>query len=86
MYFVIRNVSGSLQAALEALARHGINLIALHTRPIPREKWSYGFFADLSGGLDQPHLAAALEDLRQQCQQMTVLGSYQPDPEAEHEG
>lgn len=85
VYFVIRNISGSLQAALEALARHGINLIALHTRPIPREKWSYGFFADLSGGLDQPHLAAALEDLRTQCQQMTILGSYQPDPEDDHE-
>lgn len=87
IYFVIRNVSGSLQMALEALARHGINLNALHTRPIPREKWSYGFFADLSGGVDQPHMIEALEDLREQCQQLIVLGSYQPDPvEDGHEG
>jgi prephenate dehydratase len=86
IYFVIRNVAGSLQSALEALSTHGVSLIALHTRPIPQQIWSYSFFADLAGGVDQPHVSKALEEMRAMCQQLTILGCYQPDMlEEEHD-
>ena len=38
--------------------------------------WEYYFFIDVEGHPSQPHVAAALHDLRQLCAFYKVLGTY----------
>jgi prephenate dehydratase len=36
------------------------------------------FFADFEGATEEPNVAAAVEGLREHCQEVRVLGSYRP--------
>jgi len=38
--------------------------------------WEYYFFIDAEGHQDDPRMKLAIEDARQHCLQLTVLGSY----------
>ena len=79
VFFILRNVSGSLQQALSALCAHGINLIALHPRPMAGQPFSYTFLADFTGGVDQLHVQQALAEMQRNCEFFRVVGSYHPD-------
>lgn len=74
--FAVRNVPGSLHACLGAFAGRGVNLSRLESRPARTARWEYVFWADLDAGVDEPPLAAALDDLRAQAAMVRVLGSY----------
>jgi prephenate dehydratase len=65
---------GSLLASLEPLARHGVNLLKIESRPIHGQPWEYQFFVDL----DAPGscLEEALTDLRTTTREVRVLGLY----------
>jgi chorismate mutase/prephenate dehydratase len=39
-------------------------------------QWEYYFYIDIEGHISQPHVAAALNDLKQLCAFYKVLGSY----------
>jgi chorismate mutase / prephenate dehydratase len=67
---------GALQRLLEPIARHGISLTRIESRPSRKRKWDYVFFLDLEGHADDAPVAAALEELRQQTSLLRVLGSY----------
>lgn len=67
---------GALQRLLEPIARHGISLTRIESRPSRKRKWDYVFFLDLEGHADDAPVAAALEELRQQASLLRVLGSY----------
>ena len=55
---------GALLRALEPLARHGIDLNLLVSRPIPSTPWSYRFDAVLAGHPLDPEISATLRELR----------------------
>jgi chorismate mutase/prephenate dehydratase len=38
--------------------------------------WEYYFFIDAEGHGEDPKMLAAIEEARQHCLQLTVLGSY----------
>jgi prephenate dehydratase len=66
---------GALLAALEPLARHGINLMKIESRPIHGTPWVYQFFLDLvAESPDQLH--AALEEVRRATNFLRILGLY----------
>jgi chorismate mutase/prephenate dehydratase len=67
---------GALHRLLGPLAKHGINLTRIESRPSQRRKWDYVFFIDIEGHVDDPNVAAALEGLRAQASLYRVLGSY----------
>ncbi len=72
---------GALLRLLEPLARYGLNLSRIQSRPTRRRAWEYAFFLDLEGHAQEPSVAAALEELRQSGAQLRVLGSYPKAPE-----
>lgn len=78
--FSIRDRVGALRDALDVFERHGINLTKIESRPSRRKVWDYVFFADFIGHPEDNHVATALEELRDQCQHVKVLGSW---PQAE---
>ena len=70
-----RNVPGALLQILSPLARLGVNLSKLESRPAG-EPWSYRFFMELDADASEPQVAEALEEIRGTSMQLTVLGAY----------
>lgn len=68
--------SGSLHALIEPLARHGVNMTRIESRPSRRRSWHYVFFLDVDGHAAEPPLATALADLHAKADLFRVLGSY----------
>lgn len=67
---------GALHRLLGPLARHGISMTRIESRPSQRRKWDYVFFMDLEGHVDEPNVATALAELKAEASLYRVLGSY----------
>ncbi len=74
--FSVRDEPGILYRMLEPFARRGVNLSKIESRPVKTKAWEYIFFLDMVGHTDNPEVTAAIEDLKQFCQFLKVLGSY----------
>ena len=74
---------GALLRLLEPLARRGLNLSRIQSRPTRRKLWEYAFFLDVEGHASDSLLAEALVELQSACASLKVLGSY---PQAALEG
>jgi prephenate dehydratase len=73
--FAIEHRPGTLVAALERLARAGVNLTKIESRPVPGSPWEYVFYVDVRFGSAE-EAEAALEALRGHCRMVKVLGRY----------
>jgi 3-deoxy-7-phosphoheptulonate synthase len=76
LLFATRHEQGALAKCLGILAEAGINLAKLESRPKLGKAWEYLFYADLEGDAALPHVASALERLRENTTSLQVLGSY----------
>jgi len=74
---------GALHDAIEPLRYHGVNMVSLHSRPIPGEPWRYQFLIDIEGHRDDPQVARALGDVKRRSALLVCLGSF---PAAERPG
>jgi chorismate mutase/prephenate dehydratase len=70
------NRPGAVHNLLEPIARHGVSMTRLESRPARTGLWEYVFFVDLEGHATDARLAAALAELREQAPFLKVLGSY----------
>ncbi len=70
------NRPGAIYSLLEPIAKHGVSMSRLESRPARTGLWEYLFFVDLVGHQGDPAVAAALAELRQKAPFMKVLGSY----------
>ena len=71
-----RDGAGALFGLLEPLARHGINMNRIESRPSRQGRWDYVFFIDVDGHIDDEALAAARVELENEARMVKVLGSY----------
>jgi len=67
---------GALLRLLEPLARRGLNLSRIQSRPTRRKLWEYAFFLDVEGHAEDPLMAEALVEIQSACASLKVLGSY----------
>lgn len=74
--FNLRNRPGELYRALEAMYEHGVNLMMIESRPAPRASFEYIFYTDCAGHRTDDNLVAAINRLKGQALETTVLGSY----------
>jgi len=70
------NKPGAMHDMLVPLKRHGVSMTRLESRPARTGQWEYYFYIDLDGHPSQPHVAAALAELRELCAFYKVIGSY----------
>lgn len=68
--------SGALFQLLEPLARAGVNMTRIESRPSQRRKWDYVFFIDVEGHCEDEKVAQALDELKGRASLFRVLGSY----------
>lgn len=67
---------GALYELLTPLAKAGINLTRIESRPSRRRAWEYVFFIDMLGHCEDPVLSEALQAVRAQCKELKILGSF----------
>jgi len=67
---------GTLVRLLEPLAKHGISMSKIESRPSKRGLWNYVFFLDIEGHVEEAVLAEALEEMKKASILFKVLGSY----------
>ena len=75
LVFTTANAPGALVRALEALARHELNLSKLESRPTG-EPWTYRFFADVDHAAGDDRLDRALSAMKECTRTLRVLGTY----------
>lgn len=67
---------GALGEILLCLARRGLSLTKLESRPIPATPWQYRFYVDVLGHAAGETFRAALEEMRPLTTLLRVLGTY----------
>jgi len=70
------NRPGAVHALLSPIAKHGVSMSRLESRPMRIGQWEYYFFVDLDGHRSDPPVAAALAELAALAPFLKVLGSY----------
>jgi chorismate mutase/prephenate dehydratase len=68
--------SGALYGLLEPLAKNGVSMTRIESRPSGQGKWRYVFFIDIEGHATDPQVAKALEAMKARTSLFRVLGSY----------
>ena len=67
---------GLLFHLLDPLARHGVSMTRIESRPMRTGKWEYAFFLDVEGHVEDVKLKTALAEITHLAGQLKVLGSY----------
>jgi chorismate mutase/prephenate dehydratase len=67
---------GVLMHLLEPLARHGVNMTRIESRPSRKRKWDYVFFVDIDGHADEEPVKQALGEVQKGANLFRVLGAY----------
>ena len=74
--FRTKHVPGSLCNVIGELARRGINLTKIESRPVRTTPWEYSFFVDFEGHAEEKPCAEALDAMKTLTTHLRVLGSY----------
>ncbi|MGE3109860.1 MAG: prephenate dehydratase [Phycisphaerales bacterium] len=74
--FTTADEPGALVSVLSVFHRAGINLTHIDKRPSGRSNWTYTFFIDAEGHVDDQWIMAAIAQARGHCRELHVLGSY----------
>lgn len=72
----MRNQSGALYQLLEPFNRHGISLTRIETRPSQTDVWSYVFFIDFEGHVEDEKVKSVMAELESSVSALKLLGSY----------
>ena len=72
----VHNKPGALHDLLEPFRRYNVDMTRLESRPSRNSKWSYVFFIDLIGHIEDQPVAGVLEELSSSVAELKILGSY----------
>ena len=74
------NRPGAVHEILMPIAKNGISMSRIESRPSRQARWEYMFYIDLLGHAEDAPMAAALNELKQLAPFIKVLGSYAMAP------
>lgn len=72
----VQDQPGALYKVLEPLARHGVSMNRIESRPAHGRLWEYAFFIDVEGHADEASLKDALAEMKASGQRVQLLGAY----------
>jgi prephenate dehydratase len=70
--FTVKHVPGALYNALECFAKRRINLTMIYSRPLRKMPWSYYFYLEYEGSIDDD----LIREFESKCSYVRLLGSY----------
>ena len=68
--------AGVLHSLLQPLAKHGISMSRIESRPSRRKNWDYVFFIDVDGHAEESPLSEALVELKENSSLFRIVGAY----------
>lgn len=68
--------AGVLHHLLDPLAKNGINMTRIESRPSRRRKWDYVFFVDIDGHAEDDKVRLTLREVEQYASLFRVIGAY----------
>ena len=74
--FELPHQSGSLYGILSHFIYNDLNMTKIESRPIKGRPWEYCFFVDFEGNLEDPAVKNAIRGLREESQNLKILGHY----------
>ena len=74
--FSIKDKPGALYDILYPFKTAKINLTKIESRPSKRKAWEYIFFVDMEGHVEDKKLKKAIEEVKDYCLYLKILGSY----------
>jgi prephenate dehydratase/chorismate mutase len=72
----LKHQPGALHNALRPFVRRGIDLLKIESRPIKGAPWQFNFYFDLKTPSSESELRGALEEIREQAEEVRYLGRY----------
>ena len=72
----VRNKPGALHDLLEPFQRYNVDMTRLESRPSRNSNWTYVFFIDFEGHIEDQAVTNVLDELNSQVVELKVLGSY----------
>jgi len=76
LLFATHHVPGALYKVLKPINDAGLNMVKLESRPSRHENWSYHFFVDIEGHLEDAPVQQAVDAMTRMCMVLKCLGSY----------
>lgn len=76
LVFSTKDRPGALYEILQPFRDAKINLTKIESRPSRRKAWEYIFFVDMEGHVEDKKLRNAIEEVKEGCLYMKILGSY----------
>lgn len=74
--FATSHVPGALFKALDPVNRAGLNMVKLESRPTRHQNWSYYFFMDIEGHIEDKIVFETIEEMKANSLYLKLLGSY----------
>lgn len=72
----LKHQPGALHNALRPFVRRGIDLLKIESRPIKGAPWQFNFYFDLKTPSSESELRGALDEIKQQAEEVRYLGRY----------
>ncbi|WP_339897735.1 prephenate dehydratase [uncultured Gilvimarinus sp.] len=76
LLIAMRNQPGALHNLLAPFHAHDIDLTRVETRPSRSGVWTYVFFVDFTGHIDDPVIRTTLDEVSSRVSDLKILGSY----------
>jgi chorismate mutase / prephenate dehydratase len=76
LVFSTAHKAGALVSVLDAFRNNKVNLTNIESRPSRKRQREYYFFVDCQGHQDDAAVTAAVQEARNHCLQLSILGSY----------
>lgn len=76
LLFSTAHKTGALADVLDVLKKYNVNLTNITSRPSKKRQWEYYFFVDCVGHKLDENVIKGLEESKQHCLQLSVLGSF----------
>jgi chorismate mutase/prephenate dehydratase len=76
LMFVTSHIPGALYRVLQPIADSGLNMVKLESRPTKHQNWSYFFFVDVEGHIEDAAVSDTVERMAGLSLYLKVLGSY----------
>lgn len=74
--FVLDHKPGALARVLNAFSYLNLNMVKIESRPLRDKNFEYRFYVDFAGEGISNTIASALDEIRQYCTQLRLLGVY----------
>jgi chorismate mutase/prephenate dehydratase len=75
--FIVPHESGFLANILSAVSDYDINILNIHSVPIPEKPWEYRFYMDINGNINENKIKAILTMFKMELSEIKFLGNYE---------